>query len=335
MKYEENSGNGKGWISVIIPTFKRVGMLGRAIDSVLEQTYKLVEVIVVDDNDEESTYRKETEEFMKIYSSNSRVVYLKHKKNKNGAAARNTGILFSSAEYIAFLDDDDEFLPQKLEKQIKKISELPNAWGGVYCGCDFFVNNKLIKKVNNLPDGNLKKELLMMKNSIYGGSTLLLRRNILMELGGFDETFIRHQDWELLVRFFRKYKVAFVNEALVNIHLDSNINRPNASKLQEVKNKFLQEFEQDIKEFDYKTQCEIYKAHFQELLSVYLQNKRYRYAWKYYKKIRDISTISFKENIIMILNILEGITNLKIKQKLRCLIFNIHNLLYKKSNTLN
>lgn len=327
MENKINDNYNNGLVSVIIPTYKRSDMLGRAIDSVLNQTYKLVEVIIVDDNDEESIYRKETEKFMKKYSLDSRVVYVKHKKNKNGAVARNTGIKYSKGEYIAFLDDDDEFFSEKIEKQINRINELENTWAGVYCGCNLIVNGKLFNKLIDLSEGNLKKELLMMKNHIYGGSTLLIRKDILIELGGFDESFARHQDWELLVRIFRKYEIAVVNETLVNIYLDSDINRPNANNLQKVKSKFLQEFEKDIKEFDYETQCKIYKAHFQELLNAHLQNKQYKLAWEYYKRIKHISRISIKENIIMMINILEGITNLKIKRKLQSLIFNLHKLL--------
>lgn len=325
----------KGLVSVIIPTYKRSDMLGRAIDSVLNQTYKLVEVIVVDDNNKESIYRKETEKIMEKYVLDSRVIYIKHKENKNGAVARNTGIKHSKGEYIAFLDDDDEFYPKKIQKQINRISELENTWAGVYCGCNLIVKGELFSKLINLSEGNLKKELLMMKNHIYGGSTLLVKKYILIELGGFDESFTRHQDWELLVRIFRKYKIAFVNETLVNIYLDSDINRPNADNLQKVKDKFLQEFDKDIKEFDHKTQCKIYKAHFQELLNAYLQNRQYKLAWEYYKKVKHISRVSIKEYIIIMINILEGITSLKIKRKLQSLIFNLNKLLYHKVHKLN
>ena len=96
-----------GKVSVIIPTFKRPGELGRAINSVLAQTYSNIEVVVVDDNNDGDEFRKETELFMKRFESNDRVKYIKHTKNQNGSAARNTGIANSDGEFIAFLDDDD------------------------------------------------------------------------------------------------------------------------------------------------------------------------------------------------------------------------------------
>ena len=100
----------EGLVSVIIPTFQRAKYIERAIDSVLNQTYKNFEIIVVDDNDQESEARKEMIKRMDKYSSDSRIIYIKHEKNKNGAAARNTGINVAKGEYITFLDDDDYFL---------------------------------------------------------------------------------------------------------------------------------------------------------------------------------------------------------------------------------
>ena len=100
-------------VSVIIPTYKGSDNLIRAIKSVLNQTYKNIEIIVVDDNDENSIFRKENEERLKSFIDDNKIIYLKHKCNKNGAAARNTGLRKSSGAYITFLDDDDYFLYNK------------------------------------------------------------------------------------------------------------------------------------------------------------------------------------------------------------------------------
>ena len=105
----------KGLVSVVIPTFRRPDKLERAIESVLAQTYPRVEVIVVDDNDPDTEGRLLTEQIMFRYVANSRVRYIKHEHNKNGSAARNTGARNSDAEFVAFLDDDDEFFPEKIE----------------------------------------------------------------------------------------------------------------------------------------------------------------------------------------------------------------------------
>ena len=94
-------------VSVIITTYKRADMLSRAINSVLNQTYKNIEVIVVDDNGNGSEYRLKTEIIMNKYSQIDNLKYIKHKENKNGSAARNTGIREATGDIICFLDDDD------------------------------------------------------------------------------------------------------------------------------------------------------------------------------------------------------------------------------------
>ena len=91
-------------VSTIITTYRRADMLKRAIDSVLNQTYSNIEVIVVDDNDEKSEDRKNTEEIMTSYANNPKVKYIKHKVNMNGAAARNTGIKNSTNSHAHVLE---------------------------------------------------------------------------------------------------------------------------------------------------------------------------------------------------------------------------------------
>ena len=108
-------------ISVVIPSYNSRGGLARSVDSVLKQTFQNFEIIVVDDNNPGTDARRNTEAIMEAYQSNPKVRYLKHEKNKNGAAARNTGIRAAKGRYIAFLDDDDEWSPEKLEHQYAYI----------------------------------------------------------------------------------------------------------------------------------------------------------------------------------------------------------------------
>ena len=103
-------------VSVIITTFGGDSKLRRAIASVLNQTYTDVEAIVVDDNDPKSEARVKTESIMQQYECDTRVVYLKHSHNMNGAAARNTGIKEARGSYIAFLDDDDYFFHNRFKR---------------------------------------------------------------------------------------------------------------------------------------------------------------------------------------------------------------------------
>ena len=91
-------------VSIIIPTYKNRGGLTTSVDSAIRQTYQNIEVIIVDDNPPDSEERHFTEQIMEGYLADPRVRYIKHAENKNGAAARNTGINSSTGEYIAFLD---------------------------------------------------------------------------------------------------------------------------------------------------------------------------------------------------------------------------------------
>ena len=106
------------FLSIIIPTFKRNDNLKKAIESVLNQKGNF-EVIVVDDNDSNSEFRKKNEQLMNEYKKIDNFSYIKHDRNKNGAVARNTGIKNAKGKYITFLDDDDEFL----ENRVKSIEE--------------------------------------------------------------------------------------------------------------------------------------------------------------------------------------------------------------------
>jgi len=107
-------------VSVIIPTYNRAHLVGRSIQSVINQTYQDFEIIVVDDGSTDNT-----EDIIKEFQKkDKRIKHIKHNKNKGGSAARNTGIRAARGEYIAFLDSDDEWMPTKLEKQTSYFNHL-------------------------------------------------------------------------------------------------------------------------------------------------------------------------------------------------------------------
>lgn len=231
-------------VSVIIPTYKSRGGLVKSIDSVLAQTYRNIEVIVIDDNDSHTPERKSTEIQMEKYASNYKVIYLKHDINKNGAAARNTGIYHSTGDYIAFLDDDDEWLPNKISKQIDFLSS-HSDFDAVYT--HFISGNKIpyiIPYVNNaiIP-------LLMGRTRMYT-STLLMTRKSVLAINGFDESFRRHQDYEFLIRFFKHgFKIGYMNDVLVR-YTPLGGNSPLGKEYELLKDKFLNTFGTILTEID-------------------------------------------------------------------------------------
>ena len=123
----------KDLVSVIIPTYKRASMLSNTIDSILNQSYKNVEIIVVDDNESFSEYRKKTEIIMNKYKNLDNVKYIKHPRNMNGCVARNTGLENCNGEFVCFLDDDDVIYKNKIKKQVEFLKE-NLRYNAVYCG---------------------------------------------------------------------------------------------------------------------------------------------------------------------------------------------------------
>ena len=258
----------KELVSVIIPTYKRPLKLRRAIESVLSQVYESIEVIVVDDNNEDDEFRLETELLMNEFVNEKKVVYLKHKKNKNGSGARNTGIRYSKARYIAFLDDDDFFKVEKIKKQVDYLIQHPTK-KAVVCLHKKSFKGFVYKKNIVVGESNYLSRFLSGDIDFGAGSTMLIDREVLLDLQGFDESFIRHQDWEFLVRFFRKYEVGVLQEYLTEITVDGHRNYPKAKAFEKVKAHFMDTFQCDINKLDNTKYNKIYQNHFKEMISYY------------------------------------------------------------------
>jgi glycosyltransferase involved in cell wall biosynthesis len=197
-------------ISVIIPTCDRAGFVARAVKSVGAQSLRDLEIIVVDDGSRDNTAAV-------IDSLNEPgLVYLRHDQRLGGAAARNTGILHSTGEYVAFLDDDDEWYPEKLARQMDVMLASPPEVGGVYTG--YFIversNAKIRGQVVPTERGDLY-EALLAGNCIGGTSSVLLRRACFEEIGLFDERLPSFQDYDLWLRIARKFHFEYVREPML------------------------------------------------------------------------------------------------------------------------
>ena len=185
-------------VSVIVPTYKGSECVCCAVDSVLAQTYAEIETIVVDDNGIGTEEQIKTEQAMRKYANNKRVIYVKHEVNKNGSAARNTGFSASKGDYIALLDDDDIYLPEKVETEVDAL-ERDNTYGLVYCSkiVEHKDGRRTVSKVKK--SGDLLFEVLTHR-IIVGSDSLMIRRELYSKLNGFDESFQRHQDFEFTAR---------------------------------------------------------------------------------------------------------------------------------------
>ncbi len=295
-------------VSIIIPTYKGSYSLKRAVDSVLEQTYENIEVIVVDDNNPETNFRKTTELIMSEYSINPKVKYIKHEKNKNGAAARNTGFINSEGKYIGFLDDDDIFLSTKIEKQIKYLL-IHKEFPAVYCWR--YQNDTLIK--SNLT-GDLTKEILDLSFTPTTCS-LMIERGCYEKLNGFDETFRRHQDFEFLLRFFEFYKIGVVEEPLVRICGNGIDNALHGQEYEQLKELFLTQFKLYIEKIDAINsgfKKEVYAKHYSALLCDYLGQGEFIQSIRVLVKYTYICGLKF---VYYVLKKIFDSVKLKIKKK--------------------
>lgn len=232
-------------ISTIITTFGGGQQLERALDSVLEQSYRNIEAIVVDDNEPSSLARKQTENSMLKYVNEDRVKYIKHEKNKNGAAARNTGIRVARGEYIAFLDDDDYYLPQRFEAILDKLSADPN-FIGIYTGVEVRDKNGYITSQLR-PIAELQvKDLLLDEMALGTGSNIFVRSNVVRKINGFDEDFVRRQDIEFMIRVCECGKVGHIRNCYVIKSVNGVSNLPKYEKMKQVIEMFSHKFKSEI-----------------------------------------------------------------------------------------
>lgn len=206
-------------VSAIITTHNRLNVLPRAIESVFNQTYCNIELIVVSDGSSDGT-----DEYMKQYEDNLRVKYISYFPSRGGNYARNKGILAARGNYIAFLDDDDEWHPQKISKQIAKIIE-DNSIGLVYVGKNIIYPKKKISYKSIPPEIFNARHNILIDNFIGTTSSVLVKRDIVVACGMFDEKLKALQDHDLWIRVCQLCSIAMVGEPLLNYYNYPNVNQ--------------------------------------------------------------------------------------------------------------
>jgi glycosyltransferase involved in cell wall biosynthesis len=201
-------------VTVIIPTYRRPAFLHKAILSVINQTYQDFEIIVVDDASNDGT------EGVVNAIKDKRLRYICHSGNKGGSEARNTGIENGRGAFIAFLDDDDEWFPKKLELQVKLLENSSPTVGIVYSGCilvEAVTGNVLCQKTP-FHRGNLAQRLLA-KNIIGTTSSVLIKRECFSRVGFFDESLPSYQDYDMWIRLSKNFHFDTIQEPLVKYHV--------------------------------------------------------------------------------------------------------------------
>ena len=200
-------------VSIIIPTFNRAQYVCEAIDSVLAQTFKDHEIIVVDDGSTDNT-----SEVLKIYGDQIRCF---SQKNRGLSAARNLGMSLSRGEYIAFLDDDDVWLPEKLEKQVQILDNSPEL-GFVCSEAYVFNNDKQILEHWKRGRHNQETFESLFEENFVSVLTVVMRRRCFEEIGDFDESLIFSEDYDYWLRLSLKYKFQYMNIPLAKYRFHNN-----------------------------------------------------------------------------------------------------------------
>ena len=191
-------------VSIIIPTFNRRDYITIALDSVLKQTYKDYEIIIIDDGSSD-----DTKEVLKPYQDNIRYFY---QDNKGIPTTRNKGIKEAQGDYIAFLDSDDYWLPEKLERQIECFSR-NSHYGMVATRCSSITpDGKLRKKNRPGKSGWVLTDLF--KANFIRTSSAMIKKECFEKVGLFDESLPECEEYDLWLRIAREYPVGFINEPL-------------------------------------------------------------------------------------------------------------------------
>jgi glycosyltransferase involved in cell wall biosynthesis len=204
-------------VSVVIPTYNRAHLICGALDSVRDQSYRPIEVVVVDDGSSDNTAEVVMHWYDTLETDSGLSLNYLQQENTGGNAARNAGILAARGRYVAFLDSDDRWHSDKLTRQCE-ILDKDNRVGAIYCGVqhvDLSSGQVIEPATRDYPVGELLGRLLV-RDITAPTSTYLIRREVFDAVGLFDETLKARQDWDMWIRVGARYHIGAVPMALVD-----------------------------------------------------------------------------------------------------------------------
>lgn len=201
-------------VTAVITTYKRKPeVVKRALNSIIEQTYNNIEIFVINDCPADKKLVKELRKMIVESSRNRRVNYIVVENNGGACKARNIAIERATGKYFACLDDDDEWLPEKIELQVQALEKQKGA-AIAYCNAILrYVDQgkDVTRFVERQKEGDIYFEQIE-KNNIGSCSFPMFRTDVLKEVGGFDINMPALQDWELYFRVLKKYKAVYVHK---------------------------------------------------------------------------------------------------------------------------
>jgi glycosyltransferase involved in cell wall biosynthesis len=265
-------------VSVVTPTYNRADQIRKAIESVLAQTYDDWEHIIVDDASTD-----DTQAVIESYDDH-RIRYFGHETNRRPAAARNTAIEAAEGTCVAFLDSDDKWYPTKLERQADWIEGRSEEWVGVYTDGETVRGSRVKDALASLFPYEIRKEgseelirdILTMRGNISAGSSLLARLSAVRAIGGFDESFPRHEDLDFTLRLLEEGMLGYIDKKLYVVHGTTN---PSADVIAEAKRRYLSKHADTIDELESEG-YPVRRYHDFHLARCFVADGRFREGWR-------------------------------------------------------
>jgi glycosyltransferase involved in cell wall biosynthesis len=286
-------------VSIVIPAYNREGQIERAIQSVLDQDIDNIEILVIDDCSKDNT--------VAVVESitDNRVTLIKHAKNKGEAGARNTGVKAAKGTYVAYLDSDDYWLPDKLKAQLDVMGSAPDDVGGVYTLHQRLYQNGKISVAGATSDEVTFTSMLTKGTSISAGNTLLFKRDLFEKVGDYDEKAPLYVDWDWLLRFLKIARLVRIDEPYA-VYEKNPYYRP-GTLLETARDIFIEKFKQDIDALTPQKRRECLSRINLDIARGYAENESKRKALSYYWK-----AITLKPSMSAgsYLNMIDGLTGL-------------------------
>jgi|TARA_B100001964_G_C14255774_1_gene612369 glycosyltransferase involved in cell wall biosynthesis len=212
-------------VSVIIPAYNNADYTVRTIKSVINQTYKNIEIIVVDDGSTDDTS-------LKLKQFKKEIIYI-YQSNQGASIARNNGMKIASGDYIAHLDCDDLYEINKIEVSIMFL-EKNDDFGFIYTDVNLIdKDDKILNKINkysNHPGSGFIGKKILKSHYVITNSTIVARKSCFDKVGGFDKNIFLSADREMLIRLSTKFKASYINKSLTRYRIFNNRTYQNIDK---------------------------------------------------------------------------------------------------------
>ena len=288
-------------VSAVITTYKRdVKTLERALLSVINQTYNNIEIIIVNDYPEIRENNIAIGNMIDEYSSKHSIKYHVVKKNGGACVARNIGLKMAKGKYIGFLDDDDEWKTNKVERMIEIFKSNP-AVKMVYSNADlYYVEKNIIQNMNNkkMPSGFIYDKLLY-RNFIGSCSFPIFVKAELDAINGYNEKMPASQDWELYLRFSKNNKIYYINENLTKFYIHEGDRISKNIEKRKLGLKLV--YEEFKKEFD--KNKDLKQSYYFNLINIELDEMNYDEAYRSLKVAIKINPFSILKNVKQLIKI--------------------------------